>query len=287
VLDQELSRLPDKYRQPLVLCELEGKSRKEVARQLRLPEGTLSSRLATARKMLAKRLTRHGLVLSGGALATVLAQNAASACVPPPLVVATVQAAGLLAAGETVAGVISAQVAALAEGVLKAMLMTKIKVTAAFLIAIGLVAAGGGSFAHRSLAGPAADRLGAPAAARTPALADEEPVAEEAAAADRRARPKPEAAPAPAEAPTIVGKVVAYEANKSITIESTTRAGTRKSDFSIVKDKTKIELPNRVKDIQVGMILPVWADKDDPKLAIRIGQQQGPANKPSTTRPPK
>src|SRR5580704_7786748 len=58
LLDQELSRLPDKYRLPLILCHLESRSRKEVARQLKLPEGTLSSRLATARKILADRLAR-------------------------------------------------------------------------------------------------------------------------------------------------------------------------------------------------------------------------------------
>src|SRR5262249_20449250 len=69
LLDRELSRLPDKYRVPVVLCDLEGRSRQEVARQLRLPEGTLSSRLATARKTLARRLSRYGPVLSGGLLA--------------------------------------------------------------------------------------------------------------------------------------------------------------------------------------------------------------------------
>ena len=50
--------MPDKYRVPIILCDLEGRKRKEVARQLNLPEGTLSSRLATARKRLAGRLTR-------------------------------------------------------------------------------------------------------------------------------------------------------------------------------------------------------------------------------------
>ena len=82
MLDQELSRLPDKYRVAIVLCDLEGKTRKEAARQLGLPEGTLAGRLTRGRALLAKRLTRHGLALTGGALTTVLTQKAASASVP-------------------------------------------------------------------------------------------------------------------------------------------------------------------------------------------------------------
>src|SRR5262249_47363328 len=93
VLDQELSRLPDKYRVPVVLCDLEGKTRREVARYLDIPEGTLSSRLATARRRLARQLDRHGLSLTGGALAAILACGSASAAVPASVVVSTVQAA--------------------------------------------------------------------------------------------------------------------------------------------------------------------------------------------------
>src|SRR5713101_7305266 len=68
LLDEELSRLPDKYRAVLVLCDLEGKTRKEAARHFNLPEGTVASRLATARAMLAKRLGRNGLGMSGAML---------------------------------------------------------------------------------------------------------------------------------------------------------------------------------------------------------------------------
>src|SRR6516162_4116863 len=64
VLDEELNRLPDKYRPPGVLGELEGRSRKHVAQLLRMPEGTLSSRPATARRMLVGRLTRRGYGVS-------------------------------------------------------------------------------------------------------------------------------------------------------------------------------------------------------------------------------
>src|SRR5262245_16948450 len=87
LLDQELSRLAEKYRVAIVLCDLEGKTRKEAARQLGVPDGTLAARLARGRVMLAKRLARHGLAVSGGALAAMLAQNAASASAPTVRVV--------------------------------------------------------------------------------------------------------------------------------------------------------------------------------------------------------
>src|SRR5262249_39096309 len=124
LLDQELSCLPDKYRVAIVLCDLEGKTRKEAARQLAVPAGTLAARLARGRVMLAKRLGRHGLAVSAGALATVLAQNAASASAPTSVVCSTIKAASLFAAGQAAA---TAKVAALTEGVIKAMLFSKLK----------------------------------------------------------------------------------------------------------------------------------------------------------------
>jgi RNA polymerase sigma factor (sigma-70 family) len=142
LLDEELARLPDKYRVPVVLCDLEGRPRREVARQLKVPEGTLSSRLTTARRMLAKRLTRRGLTVSGGALAAAVSHEAASAYVPASLLSATVEAATLVAAGQAATGLVSAQVAALTEGVLKSMFLSKLK---AVVVVLLVVAALGGA----------------------------------------------------------------------------------------------------------------------------------------------
>jgi RNA polymerase sigma factor (sigma-70 family) len=137
-LDQELSRLPDKYRAAIILCDLDGKTRKQAARQLGLPEGTVASRLSRARVMLAKRLSRHDLAIPTGAMAVLLSQNA-SACVPTPVISATITTAGLLAAGKTAAAVVvSAKVVALTEGVLRTMLLTKLKITTAAFMMVAL-----------------------------------------------------------------------------------------------------------------------------------------------------
>jgi RNA polymerase sigma factor (sigma-70 family) len=142
LLDQELSRLPEKYRVAIVLCELEGKTRKAAARQLGVPDGTLAARLARGRVMLTKRLARHGLSVTAGALAVLLAQDAASASAPLSVVDSTIKAASLFATGQATATcVISVRVAALTEGVLKAMLLTKLKLATAVLLMLGLLGA--------------------------------------------------------------------------------------------------------------------------------------------------
>jgi RNA polymerase sigma factor (sigma-70 family) len=134
LLDQELNLLPKKYRTLVILCDLEGKTRKEVARQLKLNEGTLSSRLARARRMLATRLSRYGFALSGGALAVSLAEGTASAKVPVSLVWTTAKAATLVAAGQYVGVSISA--VGLMKGAMKTMFLAKLKT----VIGTGIVA---------------------------------------------------------------------------------------------------------------------------------------------------
>jgi RNA polymerase sigma factor (sigma-70 family) len=140
ILDEELCKLPDKYRSPIVLCDLEGRSRKEAARQLHLVEGTLSSRLATARKALARRLTRRGLGQSAGVLAAALAGTAASAAVPAAMLHSTVKAAALIAAGKALADFVSAPVLAISQGVMKTMLLNKMKIVP--VLVLGMVIGG-------------------------------------------------------------------------------------------------------------------------------------------------
>jgi RNA polymerase sigma factor (sigma-70 family) len=157
LLDRELSRLPDKYRVTIVLCDLEGKTRKEAARQLGVPDGTLAARLARARVMLAKRLRRHGLPISGGALAAALAQSTASASVPNALVSSTIKAALVFAAGQAAATtLISANVAALTQGLLKTMLLSKLKIATAVLVVVAGAGIGAGGLIYKTQASQAA-----------------------------------------------------------------------------------------------------------------------------------
>jgi RNA polymerase sigma factor (sigma-70 family) len=143
LFDQELRRLPDIYRVLIVLCDLEGRTRKEVARQLGVPEGTVAGRLARARVKLAQRLTDRGIVLSGVALTALLAQNVASAGVPASLVSETIQAASLLAVGQAAPELITAKVTALTEGVLQTMFGNKLKnLIGALMVALCLIGIG-------------------------------------------------------------------------------------------------------------------------------------------------
>jgi RNA polymerase sigma-70 factor (ECF subfamily) len=152
-LDRELHGLPDRYRAPVVLCELEGRPRKEAARLLGLAEGTLSWRLARARKLLARRLARFGPAAPAGVLALALPR-----AVPPALLASTARAGVSMGLGKSLAaGAVSARVMALMEGVTKAMLLSKLKLMPAVLLAL-VLSAGAINVTYRAVAadpGPA------------------------------------------------------------------------------------------------------------------------------------
>jgi RNA polymerase sigma factor (sigma-70 family) len=164
-LDIELAALPEKYRAAVVCCELEGKPRKEAAKLLGCPEGTLATRLKRARQLLARRLSGRGAAVSAGVVSLLLSQSAVRAALPGPLVVSTVRAAVLTAAGRVHA--VSAKLAGITEGVVKAMLLSKLRILTAVALLVGVLALGAGVFTDSALA----QKAGEKAAQKEPAAA--------------------------------------------------------------------------------------------------------------------
>jgi RNA polymerase sigma factor (sigma-70 family) len=151
VLHEELDRLPDRYRLPLMLCYLEGKSRDETARLLGWSMGAVRGQLERGRHRLRRRLIRRGVDLSAGLLAALASESRAGAVVPPTL---------FRTAIETVAGGTSPAIAALVRG---AAVVTYARF-AAVLTFVGLAAAGAGTWSHYAAAGKPAAIVAAPAA---------------------------------------------------------------------------------------------------------------------------
>jgi RNA polymerase sigma factor (sigma-70 family) len=136
LLDQEIHRLPAKYRAAVILCYLEGKNYDEAALELGCPKGTLSTRLTRARELLRDQLTRRGLTLTATALGALLAEESASAQGIPPLINITVHAGSSLLSGSG-AGTVSPRAMTWMEGVVKAMFYTRVKIVT--LCAVALV----------------------------------------------------------------------------------------------------------------------------------------------------
>jgi RNA polymerase sigma factor (sigma-70 family) len=133
-LDAELRQLPDKLRLPLILCYLESRTQDEAASQLGWSKSTLRRRLERARDQLAHRLRGRGIVLSGASSAVLVSDCVAS--VAPELVAAAVEASLKVTSGERVAAVATPAVAALTEGVMKAMLWKKLQTGIAVLLVV-------------------------------------------------------------------------------------------------------------------------------------------------------
>jgi RNA polymerase sigma factor (sigma-70 family) len=143
VLDRELSRLPDKWRLPLILCYLEGRTQDEAASQLGWSKSTLRRRLEKARDVLGARLKGRGITLPAALSGVLLADCLAAAAPGTELVAATVEATAGVAAGKKAMTAVSATVAGLAEGALKGMLPNKLK-TALLLLVIAVLSGSAG-----------------------------------------------------------------------------------------------------------------------------------------------
>lgn len=169
LLDAEVSRLPARYRAPILACYFEGKTHEEAAEQLGWPIGTVKGRLARARELLRQRLTRRGVGLTAVALGTLLAERAAPAAVPPAFQVQTVLAAQLLLTGK--AG-IAPQVISIVDGVMQAMFMHKLRIVALGALAATILLVGVGwmvyqGSAQQQKAGPAPQAIELPKDGKT------------------------------------------------------------------------------------------------------------------------
>ena len=126
----------------MVLCYFEGLTLDEAAQRLRWPVGTLRSRLARARDKLRRGLTRRGFALSSAAIAAILEPRSARASVSSLLCDSTTRAAIAFAARHAAGGALSAPAAALAQEVLRTMLLYKLRLAATSLLLVAVLAAG-------------------------------------------------------------------------------------------------------------------------------------------------
>ncbi|QEG30224.1 ECF RNA polymerase sigma factor SigE [Gemmata obscuriglobus] len=256
-LDEELSRLPEAYRTVIVLCDLESRTRKEAALILGWPEGTVAGRLSRAREMLAKRLARHAPAVS---VAAVLAGTPALPASAP----SAIRVAALASSGRP-----TGPVAALTQGVLNAMLVSKLKSAIAIVMVLGLLAVGAAGLVDR----------------RASAQVDKPPVEE-------RTAPPPKKAP---DFGDLQGRwvVVAMEGDgekvpadvlegmrwaiKGDQITASQPRSTGKMAFKLNPDKTPKEIDLTSLDGTLkGTTSPGIYELDGPKLRVCFGEKVRP-----------
>jgi RNA polymerase sigma factor (sigma-70 family) len=188
ILDEEINRLPAKYRSPVVLCYLEGITHEEAARQLQWPLGTVKGRLSRARSVLESRLSRRG-VACGAALAVLAAGTRGYAALPGLLLETTCRAAARAGTGHLCAPVVSSTVAGLVQGVLTTMVIQKLTLIVLGVAISGLFLTGAGVWARQHAGQPR-----------------EKPAESQGRAPVREVAAAPPGVPAPATAPDPVGK---------------------------------------------------------------------------------
>jgi RNA polymerase sigma factor (sigma-70 family) len=142
ILDEELSRVPERYRSPLILCCLEGRTRDETARFLGIPLSTVISRLEEGREVLRRRLAGRGVPLSLALVGVTLQSEMARAALSATMARALSQVARQALAGKAMTNVVSANVVALINGGMKAMFVIKLKAVSAALVVAGLLVGG-------------------------------------------------------------------------------------------------------------------------------------------------
>ncbi len=172
ILDKELTRLPKKYADPLLLCCLEGRTRDEAARSLGLPLATVKSRLEHGREMLRRRLRRRGVELATLLASATLLSSSATAALPSSLVRAISGAALKTLMSESIAEIVSANVIVLIQKGIQTMWLAKISLAMVVLLVFGIGAAGIVSVLQSTAV---LAQSGTPAKARTPNAAKQSP----------------------------------------------------------------------------------------------------------------
>jgi RNA polymerase sigma factor (sigma-70 family) len=251
VVQEELSLLPDRLRNPLILCYLQGLTHELAARQLGCPVGTVRSRLARARALLRKRIVRRGLSLSVAALTTTLQANAKAAVVPPHLRMSLIKVATrrVSESASLAGGVgVTTSVAAILEGVLYVMQIKKLTILATALLSLGALVSVAG-FTAFSAAGQLGDKAVVQSESKTGRASD--------------------AASVPPAKPKAFSKT--YYVGDIVGVEPTLR-----QNASTNRDQAKIDMDPLIKLISSTVAPGTWEiqDRSGREIKLPLGQDE-------------